>query len=129
MISFRMHTYAPLLRFREKPHDTEWYELAELKVPLLLNYAQCRLLAEDYYAVIQHCNEVLTLDANNVKAVFRRGKAHLGAWNPDEARKDFQRSVELDPSLKTAAARELKALEEEQKKRDAEQRIMMQKLF
>ncbi|XP_055844802.1 AH receptor-interacting protein isoform X2 [Episyrphus balteatus] len=117
------------LMLKEKPHDTEWYELAALKVPLLLNYAQCRLLAEDFYAVIHHCTEVLTLDPHNVKAFFRRGKAHIGAWNVEEAKKDFNKCIELDPSLRGAAAKELKALEEAQRKMDTEQRVIMQKLF
>lgn len=45
--------------FREKPNDEEWLELIRVKIPILLNYAQCRLLDKDYYAVIEHCTEVL----------------------------------------------------------------------
>lgn len=44
---------------REKPNDEEWLDLIKVKIPILLNYAQCRLLDKDYYAVIEHCTEVL----------------------------------------------------------------------
>lgn len=30
-----------------------------MKTPLLLNYAQCKLIQEEYYAVIEHCTTVL----------------------------------------------------------------------
>lgn len=45
--------------FREKPHDTEWNVLNKQKIPLLLNYAQCKLVQNDFYAVIEHCNTIL----------------------------------------------------------------------
>lgn len=98
-------------------------------MPLLLNYAQCRLLAKDYYAVIEHCNEVLKLDKDNVKAIFRRAKAHFGAWNLIEARADFKRAAELDKTLQATVAKELKAIEEEQRLRDVEDKLKLQKLF
>lgn len=114
---------------REKPHDVEWLELAKHKVPLLLNYAQCRLLAQDYYSVIEHCTEVLQLDPDNVKALFRRAKAHYGAWNPQEAREDFQRAAELDPTLQSAVNKELKAIDKTQHERDIEDKKRLQSLF
>lgn len=48
--------------FSEKPHDVEWNELEKQKIPILLNFAQCKLLEGDYYAVIEHCNSVITSD-------------------------------------------------------------------
>lgn len=53
-------TYVNIISFhREKPHDTEWLDLIKIKIPLLLNYSQCKLINKDYYAVIEHCTEVL----------------------------------------------------------------------
>jgi AH receptor-interacting protein len=48
--------------FREKPEDEEWLELRSQKIPLLLNFSQCKLLMNEYYPVIEHCSEVLTID-------------------------------------------------------------------
>lgn len=117
------------LMTKEKPHDVEWLALAAIKVPLLLNYAQCRLLDRDYYAVIEHCTEVLDLDKDNVKALFRRAKAHAGAWSPAEARSDFLKAAELDPTLKAVVNKELQAIDAEQRKRDAEDKLRLQNLF
>ncbi|XP_055641035.1 AH receptor-interacting protein [Toxorhynchites rutilus septentrionalis] len=118
------------LMLKEKPNDTEWLELAELKIPLLLNYSQCKLLDKDYYAVIQHCSEVLDkYDKDNVKALFRRAKAHIGAWNPDKAKEDFQRAAELDPALAPSVAKELKALQELIRIKDVEDKLKFQKMF
>ncbi|ALC48916.1 CG1847 [Drosophila busckii] len=117
------------LMLKEKPHDAEWIELASIKVPLLLNFAQCRLIAGDFYAVIEHCNEVLNLEPRNVKALFRRAKAHAGAWNPAQARRDFLDALALDTTLKATVTRELKSIEEQQHERNVQDRIHMQKLF
>ncbi|XP_055585583.1 AH receptor-interacting protein [Uranotaenia lowii] len=118
------------LMLKEKPHDTEWDELAQLKVPLLLNYSQCKLLEQDYYAVIEHCSEVLEkYDKDNVKALFRRAKAHFGAWNTRKAKEDFLRAAELDPALEPAVTKELKALEDEIRLKDVEDKLKFQKMF
>lgn len=71
------------------------------------------LLKGDYYAVIEYCTEVLTHEPSNVKALYRRAKAHVGAWNPEDAKKDYLKCSELDKSLKTKIARELHDLNEQ----------------
>jgi len=48
-----------ILIFSEKPNDEEWLSLNQTKIPLLLNYAQCKLLNKEYYSVIEHCTTVL----------------------------------------------------------------------
>lgn len=44
---------------REKPGDEEFIKLDEMKIPFLLNYAQCKLCLDDFYPVIEHTTEVL----------------------------------------------------------------------
>lgn len=56
---WNLRDFTLFLSSREKPHDTEWLELIKMKMPLLLNFAQCKLIKKDYYAVIEHCTEVL----------------------------------------------------------------------
>ena len=51
-----------LIIFREKPQDAEWLDLRSRKVPLLLNFAQCKLSKKEYYPVIEHTTEVLESD-------------------------------------------------------------------
>lgn len=65
----------------------------------------------------------------NVKALFRRAKAHVGAWNPQEAQEDFQKVMTLDSSLTPAVQKEMKLLEELRKQKDSEDRNKLKGLF
>merc|ERR1712071_132657 len=95
------------------------------KMPLLLNLAQCRLSLGEFY----ECVEVLKHRPDNVKALFRRAKAQVGAWAPQEARQGFQRVSELDPSLKAACVKEMAAIDVLEKSKDLEDKEKMTKLF
>lgn len=117
------------LVLKEKPGEEEWNTLEDMKVPFLLNYAQCKLFLKDYYPVIEHTSTVLKRNPDNVKALFRRAKAHVGAWNPEEAQEDFQKVMTLDSSLTPAVQKELKLLEELQKRKDSEDRNKLKGLF
>ncbi|GAB0100252.1 AH receptor-interacting protein [Sergentomyia squamirostris] len=117
------------LMLREKPEDEEWMELFDMKKPLLLNFSQCKLHVKDYYPAIEHCSEVLKYDPNNVKALFRRAKAHIGAWNLDSAKDDLRQACELDSSLKTTVAKELKHIDDLQKARDTDDKARYKNLF
>jgi len=117
------------LMLREKPGEDEWQDLLELKIPLLLNLSQCELKENDYYSVIEHTGEVLEHKPDNVKALFRRGKANVGAWNPSQAKEDFSRVMELDLSLTGTCKKELSNIEALEKKKDDEDRKKLDKLF
>ncbi|KAK3084968.1 hypothetical protein FSP39_022158 [Pinctada imbricata] len=114
---------------KEKPGDTEWNALEDSKTPFLLNFCQCKLFLKDFYPVIEHTTHVLTRDPDNVKALFRRAKAHVGAWNVSEARQDFVRTAELDTSLANAVSKELRHLEELEKEKNAQDREKLKGLF
>ena len=64
-----------------------------------------------------------------MKALYRRGKAHVGAWNPEQAKEDFLKAAELDTSLSKTVQREIKAVEEQEKKKTDEDRAKMAGLF
>lgn len=108
------------LLLREKPGEEEWLALEKLKIPILLNYSQCKLINKEYYSVIEYTTVVLEKDPNNVKALFRRAKAYAATWDFDLAYKDFQRVAELDPSFKSTITKELKNLGEMQSIKDAD---------
>lgn len=67
--------------------------------------------------------------AGNVKALYRRAKAHVGAWNPDEAKKDFQKCLELDKSLTKSINRDLEQLDEDIKLNEVETKLRYKNLF
>lgn len=87
-------------------------------------------MESDYYSVIEHCTTVLESDPNNVKALFRRAKAHIGAWNCKEAEQDFRRLTELDPNLENLARKELQELDKLIKAKNAEDKAkLLGKIF
>lgn len=66
---------------------------------------------------------------DNIKAYFRRAKAHVKAWNIEEAKKDFHKVMELDKSLISIVKKELAELEKEIKQKDFEDKGKFSKLF
>lgn len=60
--------------------------------------------------------------SDNVKALFRRGKAHTGVWNVTEAKADFERVKELDPKLKSSVDAQLSILSCSVKEKEIQER-------
>lgn len=46
-------------RPQEQPGSPDWIQLDQQITPLLLNYCQCKLVAEEYYEVLDHCSSIL----------------------------------------------------------------------
>lgn len=67
--------------------------------------------------------------ADNVKAYFKRGKAHAAVWNEVEARADFEKVMQLDPSLGPAVSREIRAMEVRIREKDKEDKGRYKNLF
>ncbi|KAK8512217.1 hypothetical protein V6N13_097118 [Hibiscus sabdariffa] len=85
-----------------------------VKNPCHLNMAACLIKLKRYEEAIGHCSIVLSEDENNVKAMFRRGKARAELGQTDAAREDFQKAQKYAPEDK-AIARELRMLAEHDK--------------
>lgn len=66
---------------------------------------------------------------DNVKAYFKRGKAHAAVWNETEARADFSKVITLEPSLETSVAKELRAMEERIREKEKEEKGRYKNLF
>ena len=128
---FEALSYLEQLSIKEKPHSEGWKKIEIEKLPLLLNYAQCKMALQDYWEVIRHTSSALEIDSNSVKAYYRRAKAHAACWNVEEAKKDFEQAVTLDPTLAKHVLKELAELQEkvkEQNKLESE-RLRGKKLF
>lgn len=73
--------------------------------------------------VKHNCNEVLTLDPNNVKAKFRRGSAYFTLGEIENALADFESCHQIEPENKAAlnqitiCKQKLKQYHEDEKKR------------
>ncbi|NWU72946.1 AIP protein, partial [Pterocles burchelli] len=117
------------LQMKEKPASPDWLELDQKITPLLLNYCQCKLQCEEYYEVLDHCSSILNKYEDNVKAYFKRGKAHAAVWNVAEAQADFAKVLDLDPSLRPVVSKELRSLEARLREKDAEDKIRFKGIF
>lgn len=56
-----------------------------------------------YTEVIIDCGEALAVQPNNVKALLRRGLAYENKEKYEQARRDFQLALSIDPSAKMAS--------------------------
>jgi len=122
--------YIEQFMLREKPNDIEWNEYNELKLPILFNYSLCKFHLNDFYSCIEHCSKILEFQENNVKALFRRAKAHAAVWNVREAEQDFKRCKELDPTLKKDVENQINYLNQCVIKKEQKEREKFQgKLF
>lgn len=74
------------------------------------------------------CNEVLKLDADNVKALYRRGSTRLKSGDLDDARKDLQRAHDRDPE-NAAVKKALAVLKKKQAALDAKERKTLGGMF
>nr|NP_001075406.1 AH receptor-interacting protein [Equus caballus]AAQ17066.1 aryl-hydrocarbon receptor-interacting protein [Equus caballus] len=117
------------LQMKEQPGSPDWIQLDQQITPLLLNYCQCKLVAQEYYEVLDHCSSILNKYDDNVKAYFKRGKAHAAVWNAQEAQADFAKVLELDPALAPVVSRELRALEARIRQKDEEDKARFRGIF
>lgn len=115
--------YLEQLMVKEKPNDTEWNQWNEIKIPILLNYCLCKFNLNEFYECIEHLNTILESQPNNTKALYRRAKANASIWNLSEARLDFKKCAQLDPSLEKDILNQLNQIdksESQQHKKEAE---------
>lgn len=117
------------LMLREKPGDEEWVKLNDMKMPLLLNFAQCQILQGEYYSAIEHCSTVLEKQPENVKALYRRGRAHVEVFSPDEARRDLEKAAQLDKSIAPSCRKLLAQLAKMEEEKNMLDKSAYSKLF
>ncbi|KAF9596045.1 hypothetical protein IFM89_006972 [Coptis chinensis] len=85
-----------------------------VKNPCHLNMAACLLKLKRYEEAVVHCGTVLAHDENNVKALFRRGKARAELGQTDAAKEDFLKAQKFAPEDKVIVS-ELRLLAEDSK--------------
>lgn len=117
------------LMLKERPKDNDWLKLDEMKTPFLLNLAQAKLTQGEYYDCIKFTDEVLKRDPENIKALFRRGKAQAGVWNLEEAKRDFKMCIEYDRNMSKTINKCLLDLKNRELLKNKEDREKFGKLF
>ncbi|KAL2090962.1 hypothetical protein ACEWY4_013225 [Coilia grayii] len=76
--------------------------IQELLLVAHLNLALCHLRLREYSHVVENCNKVIDIDADNEKALYRRGEAHLQRNEFSLALKDFRHVLQVNPSNRAA---------------------------
>lgn len=117
------------LMIKERPRDDDWNRLNDMKNPFLLNLAQVKLTQGEFYECIKYTDEVLKRDPENIKALFRRAKAHVGAWNLNEAKKDFKKCMEYDENMTETITKCFKELKTREMIKDKDDREKFKKMF
>lgn len=100
----------------------------QLAVALLSNCAMAKLKVNDPEGAIGDCSRALALDADNVKALFRRAQGQLAKGNHEEATADASRVLELDPENKPAEQLK-RSVADHIKKAKQKEKAMAAKMF
>ncbi|XP_049878212.1 uncharacterized protein LOC126375313 [Pectinophora gossypiella] len=108
--------------------DVMMRDMKELKVKLLSNLAHCQLQFNEYEAALELCNRALKLEPDNIKVLYRRSLAHTGLKLFEEAWRDIQAVLQLDPNDK-AARQKANALKPIIEKINKEYESVIKKMF
>lgn len=73
-------------------------DVKNLHILLMMNICQCFLKIDDYSNVIIMCAEVLKLDSNNFKTLYRKGYAYLKKNDTDRAKEFLLKAKNIEPS-------------------------------
>jgi len=108
--------------------EMETKTMNQIKVACCNNMASVNIKEERWNRCITNCNQVLELERDNTKALFRRGKAYLGNNDLERAEIDLKKASELDPNDKLIQ-RELQMLKKKNKDQDKKQQKFYSNLF
>lgn len=102
--------------------DDKKDKLEKLKVPCLLNSAACKLKLNESKGAAEDLTEVLRLDAQNTKALYRRAQAYIKMKDFEEASNDLQSALKVNPEDKAVKSEmaNVKNLISQKKKKDKE---------
>lgn len=87
-----------------------------------LNSALCHLNLEEYSTVVEECTKVLEIDANSVKAHFRRARAFGELHEFEQAFEDVEAALVVEPESADLAALRAKLQKQQRQHQKREQR-------
>lgn len=65
---------------QEQPGSPDWIQLDLQITPLLLNYCQCKLVAQEYYEVLDHCSSILNKYDGELQTPWQSRVASSWVW-------------------------------------------------
>lgn len=129
--SLAIKMYKQIVSFLDYDYDYKdelKTERSSLILSAHLNLALCYLKSEMLTDAKASCNEVLKIDANNEKALFRRGQANMALNLPEVAVDDFKKVLEIEPK-NTAAAKQFSICKDVIKKQSAKEKTLYANMF
>ncbi|MGH0173346.1 UNVERIFIED_CONTAM: hypothetical protein FKN15_010785 [Acipenser sinensis] len=114
---------------KEKAWEVPWLKLEKMVHTLTLNYCQCLLKMAEYYEVLEHTTDIINHHPGVLKAYFMRAKAHMEVWNEEQAKADFQKVLELDPSMAKTVRKELQILHMRMEEKRDEDKLTYKGMF
>uniref|UniRef100_A0A8C5QIC3 peptidylprolyl isomerase n=1 Tax=Leptobrachium leishanense TaxID=445787 RepID=A0A8C5QIC3_9ANUR len=114
-----MHSYSQALSIltpnsADPLSSEEEEEIRELRIKCLNNLAATQLKLHHFDDVINSCNAVLEMEANNAKALYRKGKVLSDRGEYETAMSVLKQALQLEPTTK-AIHSELSKLVKRQK--------------
>jgi FK506-binding protein 4/5 len=131
MFFWAMKTYEDAietLKHLEDPVGDELTRNTALKIALYNNCATCGLLLKNYPAVMEASDEVLAIDAKNVKALCRRGQALYHTGDVHGAVKVLRQAQAVD-ATNADVVKYLKAAQKKVKKIVDQERALYGNMF
>ncbi|XP_052430274.1 aryl-hydrocarbon-interacting protein-like 1 [Carassius gibelio] len=104
--------YVDHLQTKVEHKGEDWESLEKVRLPLCLNLSQCKLELGEYQEVVDLNSKLLKKHKDNMKAVYQRAQAHAALCNEDEAHRDYNRVMQLDPRFKPIVKQEIKKMGE-----------------
>eukprot|EP01130_Rhizamoeba_saxonica_P015986 TRINITY_DN7303_c0_g1_i2.p1 TRINITY_DN7303_c0_g1~~TRINITY_DN7303_c0_g1_i2.p1 ORF type:complete len:155 (+),score=24.61 TRINITY_DN7303_c0_g1_i2:400-864(+) len=81
--------------------EDEKKAMNQIKIICYSNQASCMLQIKNYRKGLACCQEVIKLNPNHMKCIFKRGQCFAGLGDFNEAKNDFLRALQQDPENKT----------------------------
>ena len=103
-------------------------DVKSLRITIFLNLAACQLKFKQYDHAARNCTKVLDLDHNCVKALYRRGQAHINMNDFEQAKNDLTKAKHLEPSNR-AIDEQLKILESKIQSQNTKYKDMLRSMF
>ena len=109
-------------------NEEDKQEVKKLKINCHLNIAACYLKIDKENEAVQECSAALKIEPNNIKALFRRGRARMEMRDWDNAEIDFNKALELD-NENQEIKNELIRLDVKRKEQDKKDRSIFGGMF
>jgi FKBP-type peptidyl-prolyl cis-trans isomerase 2 len=108
--------------------DEQKKEFNNLIIPCLNNLALVYYKLGEYAEVEDNSNKVLNIDAQNVKALYKRAQSYVARGDYERGIQDFKQAIAIDPENKSIKQEYTKVSQRYNEEKQKEKR-MYQKMF